>query len=242
MRAKVGGHRHDGPVRAVACGRPDPVDTVWIRPPWLPVPDSLRSRVASTLAAADQPEASSPDGMAMHAIERVRHLENGCTTSQALVCFDALAPVGVEEMLGAWRGREVPTGHPLGGLLERFGWHGKRFDGPEDAHPLVFAARDGSVFAVNPAILPVHLAVRRPALARAPLVPQIFSRVAPALRTTAPRARLRMTEYRGVLSATMVYDALPLLDVFRRVDADTRLGVMDLRGVAVPLVFVLRRE
>ncbi len=232
MRAKVGGHRHDGPgVRGgLWTTRPSRhcVDQV----PWLPVPDRLRSRVASTLAAADQPEACSPDGMAMHAIERVRHLEQGCTTSQALVCFDALAPVGVEEMLGAWRGREV----------ERFGWHGKRFDGPEDAHPLVFAARDGSVFAVNPAILPVHLAVRRPALVRAPLVPQIFTRVAPALRTTAPRARLRMTEYRGVLSATMVYDALPLLDVFRRVDADTRLGVMDLRGVAVPLVFVLRRE
>lgn len=34
---------------------------------------------------------------------------------------------------------------------------------------------------------------------------------------------------------------MPIIDVFRRVDADTLLGVMDLRGSA-PYVFVLQRD
>jgi hypothetical protein len=50
-----------------------------------------------------------------------------------------------------------------------------------------------------------------------------------------------MTEYRGVVSATMCYDALPIHDVFRRLDETTLLGVMDLRG-APAYVFALQRE
>jgi hypothetical protein len=50
-----------------------------------------------------------------------------------------------------------------------------------------------------------------------------------------------MTEFRGVVTATMCYDALPIHDAFRRIDDDTRLGVMDLRG-APPFVFVLERD
>ncbi|CAJ1586868.1 DUF4334 domain-containing protein [[Mycobacterium] wendilense] len=54
--------------------------------------------------------------------------------------------------------------------------------------------------------------------------------------------RLRMVEYRGVLSATMIYDALPINDHFRLIDDDTVLGVMDMRGLDRPLMFVLRRD
>ena len=50
-----------------------------------------------------------------------------------------------------------------------------------------------------------------------------------------------MTEYRGVVSATMCYDRLPIHDAFRRVDDVTVLGVMDLRG-APPYVFLLERD
>ena len=41
---------------------------------------------------------------------------------------------------------------------------------------------------------------------------------------------------------TMVYDNLPINDVFRKVDEDTVLGVMDLKGMKKPFFFVLRRE
>jgi hypothetical protein len=51
-----------------------------------------------------------------------------------------------------------------------------------------------------------------------------------------------MTEYRGVVTATMIYDSLPINDMFRAVDINKRLGVMDLRGMAQPFFFVLHRD
>jgi hypothetical protein len=62
------------------------------------------------------------------------------------------------------------------------------------------------------------------------------------MATGRPTARLRLTQYRGVVTATMCYDALPINDVFRKVDDDTLVGVMDLRGMTEPFLFVLRRE
>lgn len=55
-------------------------------------------------------------------------------------------------------------------------------------------------------------------------------------------ATLRKVEYRGVSTATMVYDRHPIFDHFRRVDDDTVLGVMDRKGEDAPLVFYLRRR
>jgi hypothetical protein len=75
-----------------------------------------------------------------------------------------------------------------------------------------------------------------------PVVSKLFTALRGALTTTKPHARLRLTEYRGVVSATMCYDALPVHDVFRRVDDRTLMGVMDLRGMERPFVFVLRRD
>jgi hypothetical protein len=49
-------------------------------------------------------------------------------------------------------------------------------------------------------------------------------------------------EHRGVLTAAMVYDALPIIDVFRRVSSDTVLGLMDMRDLAAPFFFLLRRD
>nr|WP_281371807.1 DUF4334 domain-containing protein [Petropleomorpha daqingensis] len=63
------------------------------------------------------------------------------------------------------------------------------------------------------------------------------------MRTTRrPAARVRAVEFRGVLSAALVYDRLPIIDVLRRADEATLLGLMDLRGVPAPFFFVLRRD
>ena len=162
-------------------------------------------------------------------------------TADALAFFDALPPLRVPELFGTWRGRGIPTGHPLDGLLERFGWYGKRFDGADLAHPLLFDGPGGEVVAVNPALVPLPVVLGWPALLRNRAAAAAFRLALPLLRTGRPRARLRMTEYRGVVSATLCYDALPIHDVFRRVDGDTVLGVMDLRGMERPFVFVLFR-
>ena len=38
-----------------------------------------------------------------------------------------LPTVRIEEILGSWRGGELPTGHPMDGQLEQVGWYGKNF-------------------------------------------------------------------------------------------------------------------
>ena len=40
----------------------------------------------------------------------------------------------------------------------------------------------------------------------------------------------------------MIYDQLPVNDVFHGLDDDTVLGAMDLRGSAAPYFFVLQRD
>jgi hypothetical protein len=62
-----------------------------------------------------------------------------------------LATVRVDEMLGSWRGGDFATGHPASALLEKIGWHGKRFDAPLDAHPLICRGDDGRLYANTPA-------------------------------------------------------------------------------------------
>ncbi len=160
----------------------------------------------------------------------------------ALEYYDGLPAVTCEELLGSWRGSGLPTGHPLDGLLERFGWYGKRFDGVDAAHPLLVTTRAGRLVAIDPRWVPLGLVVRRPGLAHLPVAVPVFRVVRSLLVTRQPRARLRMTAYRGVVTATMCYDALPIHDAFRRVDATTLLGAMDLRGSAHPFLFVLTRE
>jgi hypothetical protein len=75
-------------------------------------------------------------------------------------------------------------------------------------------------------------------------VDPIVSRDAEGRRTASDvmgAATLRAVRYRGVVTATMVYDQHPIFDHFRAVDADTVLGVMDRKGDAFPLYFYLRR-
>ncbi len=69
----------------------------------------------------------------------------------------------------------------------------------------------------------------------------LFGAIQPLLRTSRPRARLRLMSHRGVVSATMVYDHLPINDVFRRLDGETLIGLMDMRGFSAPFFFQLRR-
>ncbi len=57
-------------------------------------------------------------------------------------------------------------------------------------------------------------------------------------------ARLRMIAAPGdtTPTAAMVYDKHPIIDHFKRIDADTVLGVMDRKGDTFPLYFYLQRE
>jgi hypothetical protein len=145
-------------------------------------------------------------------------------------------------MLGDWAGGEIDTGHPMNGLLGPMGWHGKRFVSADEVHPLVMDRRGGGRYSLNPGVLPLPMLLRYRSMLNSVRLQRAARALAPALSTRAPAARLRMLEYRGVVTATMCYDRQPIHDVFRRVDENTMLGAMDLRGSAEAYIFFLRRE
>jgi hypothetical protein len=163
------------------------------------------------------------------------------STAEALALFDRLPATPLSAVLGRWRGSGLPTDHPLDGLLEAYGWYGKDFVDPETVHPLLFRDGRGAVHALNPALMPMGIAARNPRLLHHPAVRAVFSVCRPLLGTTRPAARLRPVEHRGVVSAALIYDALPIIDHLRAAAPDTLLGLMDLRGLAAPFFFLLRR-
>lgn len=162
------------------------------------------------------------------------------TTADALALFDSLEPVDLDFMLGRWVGSGFDTHHPMDGLLETFGWYGKAFNSPDDVHPLLFRRGD-NVVSLTPKFMPMGLLwkldIPRSGLLNTLSLPLKF-----ALQTGKARARLRMLEHRGKVSATMIYDDLPIHDVFRKLDDVTVLGVMDLKDMPQPFFFLLRRE
>lgn len=162
---------------------------------------------------------------------------------EACALFDDLEPVETDFMLDSWWGEGFATNHPLDGMLERCHWHGKRFDSGEAVHPLVFRKASGNLTTVRPLLVMPGLGlVDRLPFLKSAWVGKLFQLALPLLSGKKTAARLRQTEYRGQVSATMVYDNLPINDVFRKVDDNTVLGAMDLKGMAQPFFFVLHRE
>lgn len=177
----------------------------------------------------------------MSAFEKLQ--AGGASTAEALELFDALEPVDVDFMLGPWKGEGFLTNHPLDGLLEAYHWHGKRFESTEDVHPLVFSTLKGGLASVNPAYMGPSLSmIDRLPIPKSAAAGRLFQIAMPLFTTSSSKARLRMTNYRGKSSATMVYDQLPINDVFRKIDENAVFGVMDLKGMKDPFFFILRRE
>lgn len=167
------------------------------------------------------------------------------TTADALALFDSCPAVEPEFMIGTWHGAELPTGHPLDGLLEASGWWGKHFRDNESVDPLLFPTSDGTaLWALNPvlAFAGLGVATKLPGLKKSNLAGTAITALKPALKARGPKARLRTTRFRGVDTATMIYDQLPINDVFRQIDDATVLGAMDLRGIKAPYFFVLHRD
>ena len=167
---------------------------------------------------------------------------DGVDPAEALAFFDSLPAVEPGEMLGRWRGSGLRTGSPLDGLLEAYGWYGKEFLDEETVHPLLFSDRSGRPRAVDPSLLPMALLRDYAGFLQFWPLRTAMTSLRPLLYTSRPKARLREIEHRGVVTAAMVYDSLPIIDVFRRVDDDVRLGAMDMRGLPAPFLFVLRRD
>ncbi len=163
------------------------------------------------------------------------------STEEILSIFDGLDPVNLEFMMSRWKGAEIQTSHPLNGLLDATRWYGKQFVSTDHVHPLLFVDSNNNIFKVAPNPLAMKSALRFPILKSRSLNP-IFRFLTLLSKTKISQARVRMMEYRQKVSATMIYDNLPINDIFRKIDDDTVLGLMDCKYVSSPFFFVLRRE
>lgn len=165
------------------------------------------------------------------------------TPTEALVYFDGLDTVAISDMIGSWRGESFPTAHPLDGVLETYHWYGKRFESAEHVHPLVFETLNGRPVSINPLwALPVVRWLYALPWPKSKTVGRLFQACIGLVSTHHSSARLRLTVYRDRATATMVYDTLPINDIFRKIDNDTLLGLMDLKGANPPFFFLLHRE
>jgi hypothetical protein len=166
------------------------------------------------------------------------------TTEDAFTVFDDAGAVDPEFMIGTWRGAELPTAHPLDGLLSASGWWGKQFVDADTVHPLLFPKDGGNaLWALNPILAFGGLGpVTKVPIAKNISFGGLIGALRPVLQTKAPKARLRTTRYRGTDTATMIYDQLPIHDVFRKLSDDAVIGAMDLRGSRRPYFFVLHRD
>jgi len=161
------------------------------------------------------------------------------STDEALELFDELSAVDLAAVTGRWKGSGFNTHHRMDGLLETIGWYGKEFINPDCVHPLLFSDGDGT-FKVdpNPTLVNLGLSIN---LSQKKALRPLYSAMSKLLKVDESKARVRMTEYRGKVSATMIYDYLPINDVFRKVDENTLLGLMDFKGMEQPFFFVLNR-
>ncbi|UNM96224.1 DUF4334 domain-containing protein [Ignatzschineria rhizosphaerae] len=157
------------------------------------------------------------------------------TTEEALAAFDQLAAVPLDFLLGRWRGFEIDTNHPTGGNLENSGWYGKVFKDFENVYPLVYYTEDKKgLFAGDPLLIVGKTSAQSSH--------EEIQKILTKARSKTSHARIRMLEHRGVSSATMIYDNFPINDIFRKIDDNRILGVMDFKGSDEPYFFVLERD
>lgn len=178
-------------------------------------------------------------------------LKIGMTQEDAFVFYDKLEPVDNAMMFGKWRGKEAPSNHPMDGMLTICPWHGKQFVDEETVHPLVFKAKNGNLFYFNPdkvlkyynKIIKLEI-VNKLLNSQKSFDPHKLDWLYKRFKTKESKARLRQVKYRGKVSAAMVYDGVPIIDNFRKLDEDTVFGVMDIKGDLNQMgyFFILKRE
>lgn len=160
------------------------------------------------------------------------------SAEEALEVFDGLSVATLEFMIGRWKGFEIQTNHRMDGLLVPSGWYGKLFINTEQVHPLLFYSRQKTaLYAVNPKLIPLHMK-----FPRWDALGTLMALLRPVLQTRKKCARLRMVEYRNRVTATMCYDEKAIFDHFAVIDEERVMGVMDLKGVPEPYIFILERD
>jgi hypothetical protein len=160
------------------------------------------------------------------------------STAEMLRIYDELPPATIDYMMGRWKGSEIATGHQMNDLLEPAGWYGKVFVSKEEVHPLVFFGKGKTeLYALNPRHIPLHMK-----FPKTKIIGALIRLARPFMQTRRSKARLRMVEHRGKMVATMIYDDKAIYDHFVKIDDNTVLGCMDLKGMETPVFWIMKRD
>jgi hypothetical protein len=140
--------------------------------------------------------------------------------------FRSLEAVQPEDLVGLWKGAGHPSGHPMDGVLDNLHWYGKRFHPDMRADALLFEGEPGRLVAVDPKFFPIRLASTFARFGRSARAWGLFSRIRARVRAQGTTASLQTKMDEGVMTAAMVYDRQPIVDLFRRVDETQVAGMM----------------
>jgi hypothetical protein len=155
--------------------------------------------------------------------------------------FKTLAPVLPEQMVGLWHGEGISSGHPLDGVLENLEWFGKRFQPDLKADALLFRFKPDRLVPIEPAALPIKMAICLAPLGRTSMAKYLFSHLQKVLRARGTTAFTTLRTIDGAETAAMVYDRQPIADFFGRVAEDEVAGMMVVDGDARRYFFRLRK-
>ncbi|PST20595.1 DUF4334 domain-containing protein [Mesorhizobium plurifarium] len=155
--------------------------------------------------------------------------------------FRSLPSLEPREIVGLWRGRGIPSGHPFDGVLENLGWFGKRFTSDMRADALLFWSGKRRLIAIDPATIPLRLALRFHWVGRMCIARNLFSHLQRGFSAKGPVASVRTMPFGGAAGAAMLYDNQPIVDYFRRIDQHRIMGAMTIRGDERIYFFELER-
>ena len=94
---------------------------------------------------------------------------------------------------------------------------------------------------LEPAAFPIRLAIRLAPLGRTSLARKLFSHVQKVARAHGTTAKLTLRMVDGLETTAMVYDKLPVIDVFGRVAENEVAGMMVVDGDDRRYFFRLRK-
>ena len=109
------------------------------------------------------------------------------------------------------------------------------------ADALLFRGGEKRLVAIDPAFIPLRLALRFHKLGKTRAASNLFSFLLRRLKAKGPVAALKAVPFQGVASAAMVYDAQPIVDHFRKVDDNRVMGAMVIDGDDRVYFFELER-
>ena len=159
----------------------------------------------------------------------------------ALSWFKSLEPVLPDEMTGLWKGRGIPSGHPLDGVLENLNWFGKRFHPDQKADALLFQWQPRRLVAIEPSYFPIEVAIRLAPIGYSSLARKVFAYGQRFLRARGTTASLTLRASQYDDTAAMVYDKQPITDYFRRIGENKLAGMMVAKGDERHYFFSLER-